>query len=101
MNWRGTNWGFSDRKSRSTNKGLALPSTPLRQTRDRDLAKCWGKCFSGVRVGGRAEQMFAAYVEAKKLQNILDYDDMLIYGEQTVSDSALAETSAARLTMYG
>ena len=35
-------------------------------------------------------ELFAAYVEAKQRQNILDYDDLLLYWAQTVSDPVLA-----------
>ncbi|HAO2892178.1 TPA: ATP-dependent helicase, partial [Escherichia coli] len=36
------------------------------------------------------------YVEAKQAQNILDYDDLLLYWCQTVSDPLLAEDIGAR-----
>ena len=32
-----------------------------------------------LRVGGRLKQLFAAYVEAKQLHNVLDYDDLLYW----------------------
>jgi DNA helicase-2/ATP-dependent DNA helicase PcrA len=35
-------------------------------------------------------EMFAGYVEAKQAQGVLDYDDLLLYWAQTVSDPALA-----------
>src|SRR5262249_49304780 len=34
--------------------------------------------------------LFAAYVDAKQLQNVLDYDDLLLYWAQMVSDPGLA-----------
>jgi DNA helicase-2/ATP-dependent DNA helicase PcrA len=34
--------------------------------------------------------LFAAYVEAKQAQNVLDYDDLLLYWAQTVADPVLA-----------
>lgn len=36
------------------------------------------------------KQLFAAYVEAKQAQNVLDYDDLLLYWAQMVSDPELA-----------
>src|ERR1700724_3158001 len=36
------------------------------------------------------KQLFAAYVEAKQRQNVLDYDDLLLYWAQMVSDPSLA-----------
>lgn len=35
--------------------------------------------------------LFAAYVEAKQAQNVLDYDDLLLYWAQMVSEPELAE----------
>jgi DNA helicase-2/ATP-dependent DNA helicase PcrA len=37
------------------------------------------------------KQLFAAYVEAKQAQNVLDYDDLLFYWAQMVSDPDLAD----------
>ena len=36
-------------------------------------------------------ELFAAYVEAKQAQNVLDYDDLLLYWAQTVGDPFLAD----------
>ena len=36
------------------------------------------------------KQLFAAYVEAKQSQNVLDYDDLLLYWAQMVADRELA-----------
>ena len=35
-------------------------------------------------------ELFAGYVEAKQAQSVLDYDDLLLYWGQMVSDPALA-----------
>jgi len=35
-------------------------------------------------------ELFALYVEAKQAQNVLDYDDLLLYWAQTMSDPRLA-----------
>jgi len=37
------------------------------------------------------KQLFAAYVETKQAQNVLDYDDLLLYWAQMVSEPELAE----------
>ena len=42
------------------------------------------------------KQLFAAYVEAKQQQNVLDYDDLLLYWAQMVSDPTLAEEIGGR-----
>jgi DNA helicase II / ATP-dependent DNA helicase PcrA len=36
------------------------------------------------------KELFAAYVDAKQRQNVLDYDDLLLYWAQTLSDPDLA-----------
>jgi DNA helicase II / ATP-dependent DNA helicase PcrA len=36
------------------------------------------------------KRLFAVYVEAKQRQNVLDYDDLLLYWAQMVSDPGLA-----------
>jgi DNA helicase II / ATP-dependent DNA helicase PcrA len=42
------------------------------------------------------KELFAAYVEAKQRQNVLDYDDLLLYWAQTVNDPALAHDIGGR-----
>src|SRR5205823_3493023 len=37
------------------------------------------------------KELFAGYVEAKQRQNVLDYDDLLLYWAQTMNDPALAD----------
>ena len=37
------------------------------------------------------KQLFAAYTEAKQAQNVLDYDDLLLYWAQMVSEPELAD----------
>ena len=40
--------------------------------------------------------LFAAYVEAKQRQNVLDYDDLLLYWAQMIGDAGLAEDVGGR-----
>ena len=40
--------------------------------------------------------LFGAYVEAKQKQNVLDYDDLLLYWAQMMMEGAIAEEIAAR-----
>jgi len=42
------------------------------------------------------KQLFASYVVAKQQQNVLDYDDLLLYWAQTVSDPVLADDIGGR-----
>jgi DNA helicase-2/ATP-dependent DNA helicase PcrA len=42
------------------------------------------------------KELFAACVEAKQRQNVLDYDDLLLYWAQTMSDPGLAKDIGGR-----
>src|SRR5213075_1339186 len=42
------------------------------------------------------KDLFAAYVEAKQRQNVLDYDDLLLYWAQTMNDPGLADEIGGR-----
>ena len=42
------------------------------------------------------KQLFAAYVEAKQVQNVLDYDDLLLYWAQVMAEPELAGDIAGR-----
>ena len=42
------------------------------------------------------KQLFAAYVEAKQRQNVLDYDDLLLYWAQSMADPVLADDIGSR-----
>ncbi|WOS64713.1 ATP-dependent helicase [Sinorhizobium fredii] len=41
-------------------------------------------------------ELFAAYVDAKQAQNVLDYDDLLLYWAQMMGDAVLAEEAGGR-----
>ncbi len=45
---------------------------------------------------GELRRLFGAYVEAKQRQNVLDYDDLLLYWTEMMAEGALAEQIAAR-----
>src|SRR5271167_4117562 len=42
------------------------------------------------------KELFAAYVEAKQRQNVLDYDDLLLYWAQMMADAAIADDIGGR-----
>lgn len=44
----------------------------------------------------RLRELFAAYVDAKQVQNVLDYDDLLFYWSQTVLDPVLSAEIGGR-----
>lgn len=45
-------------------------------------------------------ELFASYVEAKQTQNVLDYDDLLLYWAQMMSEPSIAEDVGAASTMF-
>src|SRR6201996_9133268 len=45
---------------------------------------------------GELRQLFAAYVEAEQSQNVLDYDGLLLYWAQMISDAAIADDIGGR-----
>ena len=45
---------------------------------------------------GELKQLFGAYVEAKQAQNVLDYDDLLLYWAQMATEPSLAEHLGSR-----
>ena len=45
---------------------------------------------------GELRRLFAAYVEAKQKQNVLDYDDLLLYWAQMMTESSIAEDLSSR-----
>src|SRR5713226_8867640 len=89
--------GFSKTQNRFPTKGTCLAIYSRCVNAESGIEQVLGKSFPWCS-GWAAEhkQLFAAYVEAKQRQNILDYDDLLLYWAQTVSDPALAEDIGGR-----
>jgi DNA helicase-2/ATP-dependent DNA helicase PcrA len=89
--------GFSKTESRFPTKGTCLAiysrcvnaETPIDQVLGQFFPWCAGWA-------GELKQLFAAYVETKQQQNVLDYDDLLLYWVQMVSDAALADDIGGR-----
>ena len=89
--------GFSRTESRFPTKGTCLAiysrcvnaETPIEQVLGQFFPWCSGWA-------AELKQLFAAYVEAKQQQNVLDYDDLLLYWAQMVSDPALAAEIGGR-----
>ena len=90
--------GFSKTESRFPTKGtcLAIYSRAV----NAEIAARRGAAaasFPGAPAGRQQlRELFAAYVETKQAQNVLDYDDLLLYWAQTVSDPLLAEDIGGR-----
>jgi DNA helicase-2/ATP-dependent DNA helicase PcrA len=89
--------GFSKTESRFPTKGTCLAIYSRCINAEADLAEVIGRFFPWC--SGWAEelkQLFAAYVEAKQKQNVLDYDDLLLYWAQMMADDGLAEDIGGR-----
>ena len=89
--------GFSKTKTRFPTKGACLSiysrcvnaETPIEQVLGTSFPWCSGWA-------DELKRLFAAYVEAKQRQNVLDYDDLLLYWAQTMVEPALADDIGGR-----
>src|ERR1017187_6430264 len=89
--------GFSKTESRFPTKGACLAIYSRCVNAEVEIEQVLGTSFPWCS-GWAAElkQLFAAYVEAKQKQNVLDFDDLLLYWAQTMSDPALADDIGGR-----
>ncbi|TAI66327.1 ATP-dependent helicase [Bradyrhizobium sp. Leo170] len=89
--------GFSKTESRFPTKGTCLAiysrcvnsETPIEGVLGAFYPWCSGWA-------DELKRLFAAYVDAKQQQNVLDYDDLLLYWAQMVTDAALADEIGGR-----
>lgn len=83
--------GFSKTQSRFPTKGTCLAIYSRAVNAEAPLADALRAAFPWC-AGWEAElrNLFAAYVEAKQRQSVLDYDDLLLYWAQMVAEPALA-----------
>jgi DNA helicase-2/ATP-dependent DNA helicase PcrA len=70
--------------SRSVNSEVPLPSV---------LGDYFPWCSEWE---GELRRLFSAYVEAKQKQNVLDYDDLLLYWAQMMTETSIAEDISGR-----
>lgn len=84
--------GLSKTESRFPTKGTCLAIYSRVVNSESSVADVLKATYPWV-AGWEAQlkQLFAGYVEAKQAQNVLDYDDLLLYWAQMVSDPELAE----------
>ncbi len=89
--------GFSKTKERFPTKGTCLAIYSRCVNAETAIEDVLGSAFPWC-AGWASElkELFAAYVEAKQRQNVLDYDDLLLYWAQTMSDPALAADIGGR-----
>ena len=92
MNFSRHELGFSKTESRFPTKGTCLSIYSRTVNSEIPLDEILGTFFSWC-AGWSAQlrELFATYVEAKQAQNVLDYDDLLLYWAQAVNDPMLAD----------
>ncbi|RXT55825.1 ATP-dependent DNA helicase [Bosea sp. Tri-44] len=83
--------GFSKTEARFPTKGTCLSiysrCVNAEQPIEDVLRLSYPWCIAWAQ---ELKQLFAAYVEAKQQQNVLDYDDLLLYWAQAMCDADLA-----------
>ena len=89
--------GFSNTASRFPTKGtcVAIYSRCINAELaiEEVLSTSFPWCSAWV---AELKELFAAYIEAKQRQNVLDYDDLLLYWAQMVSEPGLADDIGGR-----
>jgi DNA helicase-2/ATP-dependent DNA helicase PcrA len=89
--------GFSKTEKRFPMKGTCLSIYSRVVNAEAPLAEILGGAFPWcAEWEGELRGLFRAYVEAKQKQNVLDYDDLLLYWAQMMADGAIAENLSAR-----
>jgi DNA helicase-2/ATP-dependent DNA helicase PcrA len=89
--------GFSKTESRFPTKGTCLSIYSRCVNAEMPIEQVVGTSYPWC-AGWAAElkELFAAYVEAKQKQNVLDYDDLLLYWAQMAGDAGLADEIGGR-----
>jgi DNA helicase II / ATP-dependent DNA helicase PcrA len=89
--------GFSKTESRFPTKGTCLTIYSRCVNAELDIEKVLAQNFPWCcGWSDELKQLFAGYVEAKQKQNVLDYDDLLLYWSQMMSDSTIADDIGGR-----
>ena len=91
------NWALAIVKLRFPTKATCLTIYSRVVNAQGDLKATLGKWFPWVAAHEDAlRALFASYVEMKQRQNVLDYDDLLLYFAQMLTEPAIAAEIAAR-----
>lgn len=89
--------GFSKTESRFPTKGTCLAIYSRCVNAEMPIEAVLGQHYpwcSGW--ASELKQLFAAYVEVKQEQNVLDYDDLLLWWAQMMSEEAIAKEIGGR-----
>src|SRR6187401_467952 len=89
--------GFSKTESRFPAKGTCLSIYSRCVNAEMEIEKVLGAHYPWCAGwANELKRLFAAYVDAKQAQHVLDYDDLLLYWAQMMSDEAIAEDIGSR-----
>ena len=89
--------GLSNKDRRFPMKGTCLSIYSRTVNAQANLAEILNRHFSWCAEWEvELRRLFAAYVEAKQRQNVLDYDDLLLYWAHMMAEGLVAEQVAAR-----
>ena len=91
MNLARHDLGFSKTENRFPTKGTCLAIYSRAVNSEAPLDEVLRSAFPWCATWApQLRDLFTRYVEAKQAQNVLDYDDLLLYWAQTVGDEVLA-----------
>jgi DNA helicase-2/ATP-dependent DNA helicase PcrA len=97
MNWARHEAGLGETNERFPTKATCLAIYSRIVNARGELKETLGKWFPWVAAHEDAlRALFATYVEMKQRQNVLDYDDLLLYFAQMLTEPAIAAEIAAR-----
>jgi DNA helicase II / ATP-dependent DNA helicase PcrA len=89
--------GFSKTESRFPTKGTCLAIYSRAVNSESELPKVLRDAFPWCATWEKQlRELFACYVESKQSQNVLDYDDLLLYWAQMVAEPMIAEDIGSR-----
>ena len=89
--------GYSETESRFPTKATCLAIYSRVVNSQDQLEAVLGASFPWcIGWSDELKRLFGAYVEAKQAQNILDYDDLLLYWSQMAAEPAIAAHLASR-----
>jgi DNA helicase-2/ATP-dependent DNA helicase PcrA len=89
--------GLSTKDKRFPMKGTCLAIYSRAVNAQAPLGELLGNFFPWcAEWEAELRRLFSAYVEAKQKQNVLDYDDLLLYWAQMMVEGAIAQDIAAR-----
>ena len=88
---------LSRTEERFPTKGTCLAIYSRAVNAQAPLEEVLGKAFPWcANWAAELKKLFAAYVEAKQRQNVLDYDDLLLYWAHMLAEAAFADEIGAR-----